>query len=62
MHLNLDNGTVIVDELDFKKVEKLIRDGLQIDGGHHKQWALQEIAKALNIYTDNIDFTEGIAP
>jgi len=30
-----------------KKVLELALDGVQIDGGHHKQWFLSEIIKVI---------------
>lgn len=50
-----------VSKLD--KVEKLIRDGLHTDGGHHKQWYLEQIAETLNIDLSNEEqWDEGVAP
>ena len=40
----------------------LVLDGLHTDGGHHKQWFLQEIAKHLNIEYCEDCIEEGIAP
>lgn len=40
----------------------LVRDGLQTDGAHHKQWFLQEIGKCVGLNPADIDHEEGIAP
>ena len=45
-----------------KIVKELILDGLLTDGGHHKQWYLEEIAKALDIDLSNEEYEEGVAP
>jgi hypothetical protein len=45
------------------RVQQLINDGLCTDGGHHKQWYLEEIAKELGLTTLGLDVREGgIAP
>lgn len=50
---------------------ELAVDGLLTDGGHHKQWYLEEIIKALGMDLDTIredlrdndyDWEDGIAP
>ncbi len=45
---------------DIAKVLELVQEGIETDGGHHKQWFLVEIAKVLGIpyVTDD----EGLAP
>lgn len=40
----------------------LVRDGLQTDGSHHKQWFLEEIGKCVGLNPSEIDHDEGIAP
>ena len=42
-------------------IRELLLEGLQTDGGHHKQWYLKEIFKALG-YTTDLDLEEGVAP
>lgn len=49
-------------------VINLCLDGLTTDGGHHKQWALEEILKLItsetvfDIYKNQYEWEEGIAP
>ena len=44
-------------------VRDLIIGGLCTDGEHHKQWYLEQIAKALGIdLTEPLDYEKGIAP
>lgn len=54
----------------LEEIKELVLDGLCIDGGHHKQWYLEQIAKKLEIDLEK-EFTdedgcycieEGIAP
>ena len=56
---------------DYDKIKKLAIDGLCTDGGHHKQWYLEEILKALGhnlevvrrgVNEEGYDWEEGIAP
>jgi len=35
--------------INLRKVVSLIQGGLCTDGAHHKQWYLEQIAKALKI-------------
>ena len=35
--------------MDIEKAKELATNGLQTDGGHHKQWYLEEILKALDV-------------
>ena len=44
----------------MNKLKELLNDGVCIDGGHHKQWALEQIALVLSIELD--EHEEGIAP
>lgn len=41
-------------------ITQILIDGVEIDGGHHKQWALEQIAKKLNITLP--EHEKGIAP
>ncbi len=45
---------------DISTIEQLITEGLQTDGGHHKQWYLEQIAVALGINLDGIQREPGI--
>ena len=50
---------------DYLEVKRLIEDGLCTDGAHHKQWYIEEIAKALKLKMElrsGRDYEEGIAP
>jgi hypothetical protein len=44
------------------KLTKLVTDGLQEDGAHHKQWYLEQIAKLLEIDLKEVTYDEGVAP
>ena len=45
------------------RVQKLLGEGLCTDGGHHKQWYLEQIAKELGLEVPGTDVREeGIAP
>ena len=43
-------------------IKDLIMDALSIDGEHHKQWYLEEIARRLGLDIPNFAYEEGIAP
>ena len=54
-----------------ERVKELAVSGLLTDGGHHKQWFLEEILKALdydlatirqNLAIQGYDWEDGIAP
>jgi len=49
-----------------KDLHYLIIGGLTIDGGHHKQWYIEQIAECLGIdiekLKDECEWEEGIAP
>ena len=48
---------------DVGRMEMLTGEGLRTDGGHHKQWYLEEIAKKLGIDIEKLTYFEkGIAP
>ena len=56
---------------DLKEIKELAIHGLLTDGGHHKQWYLEEILKALGynlkelrreLNKEDYDWEEGIAP
>ena len=32
-----------------KRIIELLKDGLQTDGGHHKQWYLNEVLKLVDL-------------
>lgn len=44
-----------------KALKREIEDALITDGGHHKQWYLERLAKELNIEI-TIEYEKGIAP
>lgn len=46
----------------LSEVIGLIFAGLTTDGGHHKQFFLEEIARVLGISIAELDYEEGIAP
>lgn len=48
-----------------RSVKQLIVEGLCIDGAHHKQWYLEQIAEVIGIDLSDIrdiGYTQGIAP
>ena len=42
----------------IRQIKELVEEGLWMDGGHHKQWYLEQIADILGIAHEN----EGICP
>lgn len=46
----------------FDRLFELLDLGLNTDGGHHKQWALVQIAELFSIEVDDEIKEEGIAP
>ena len=50
----------------IEKATAIAVDGLITDGGHHKQWYLEQILIALGVnmdeLRDTLDWDEGIAP
>lgn len=44
-----------------ERVIELLKDGLQTDGSHHKQWYLGEVLKLMNAETHGTH-DKGIAP
>ena len=51
-----------ITEEQLSKLIELLELGLTTDGGHHKQWALVEIAELFEIQVDQELKDEGIAP
>jgi hypothetical protein len=55
-----------IDISGVKKVVNLAIDGLLVDGGHHKQWYLEEILKTFGVNLNELqkecEFEKGIAP
>lgn len=54
-------------QVDFFKRDPvdLVKEGLETDGGHHKQWYLEQIALALgvdSIWIEEHEGEKGIAP
>jgi len=50
-----------VDEQERFVVRNLLEDALVTDGGHHKQWYLEQIAKYLELPV-TVDYEPGIPP
>jgi len=49
--------------VDIDRALELARDGLHIDGAHHKQWYLEEILKSLGEdLPSEEEYEPGIAP
>lgn len=50
----------------FKDISDLAVEGLLTDGGHHKQWYIEQMLKALGFDVDELEkkyaFERGIAP
>jgi len=62
--LKLRNGKeiqYILSREDLEYIRNLLYDGLSTDGGRHKQWFLEEIAKKLG-FDIGKNYEEGIAP
>lgn len=57
-----------MEDYEFERLEKLLVDGLRTDGGHHKQWYLEQILLFLVGYhkfdrlREKHDWEKGIAP
>lgn len=51
-------------EEEIKKIKELVLEGLEQEGGHHKQWYLERIAEVLfpGIDFDELDCERGIIP
>ncbi len=51
-------------ESDWQKIEDAVKAALATDGGHHKQWYLERIARLLGIDISELDglIEDGIAP
>ena len=50
-----------MNEEDGTRLSRLVNEALQIDGGHHKQWYLEQIAREFDLNIDG-DHEPGIAP
>lgn len=52
--------------MDFTQLVNLVIEGLCIDGGHHKQWYLEEVLRMLDKDVEKMremhDWDKGIAP
>ena len=56
-----DNGGESKTEAEtLRQVETLLREAVRTDGGHHKQWYLEEIARVLEVKLPEHD--EGSTP
>ena len=49
-------------DIDNEKLKELIEESLMTDGGHHKQWYTEEIARELGIDISKLDYEKGIPP
>lgn len=60
--LKSDNELLSIE--DREQIRGLVLEALSIDGAHHKQWYLEEIAKIVikGIKLDTLDYEKGIAP
>jgi hypothetical protein len=47
---------------EMENLENLFVEALTTDGGHHKQWYLEKIAKLLRIKINDFIYDKGIAP
>ena len=55
--------------MDSTRILDLVLEGLATDGGHHKQWYLEQIAEVLGCDRDTLhklapeyDWEDGVAP
>jgi len=62
MKLLLDENKIIYSIEEVKSATIFIKKGLTTDGDSHKQWYLEQIANALNMYINDLNFDEGKAP
>lgn len=51
-----------LNEFSYAELEELILLGLHTDGGHHKQWVLEQIARLAGIDLMDVDFDPGTPP
>lgn len=56
----LRRSEITIVRTEIFRAGSLLQEAVQTDGGHHKQWYLEEIAKILGIILPEHD--EGIAP
>jgi len=58
------NGYMEIDEnlWEMNEIKELVKDALMIEGGHHKQWYLIQIAKKLDIDLSENEIEGGIKP
>lgn len=49
----LNTITLIFNYRQKRRLKQLLNHGTDVDGGHHKQWYLKEIAKELDIEITN---------
>jgi hypothetical protein len=54
--------SVPVDQVKLRELRRLVRDALDTDGEHHKQWYLWQIGKKLGMCISDTDTMEGIPP
>lgn len=49
-------------ESNNTNIANLITEGLSVDGEHHKQWFLEQIAKLVDLETEEEGYEKGVAP
>lgn len=47
--MSKDERTRTMSKVNIEKAKNLVLEALYTDGGHHKQWYLEEIGKVLGI-------------
>ncbi len=47
---------------DIERIHRMVTAALSVDGAHHKQWYLYEIAHELGMPVELWDIDRGIAP
>ena len=56
----IDELRLLTDEIknDIKIIKLIVEKALKVDGGHHKQWYLEQIAIKIGLNLSSIDFDE----
>ena len=49
-------------DIPMLSIIQLVEEALQCDGGHHKQWYLEQIGLLIGIDLSTIEHERGIAP
>lgn len=60
MHQNLPQWPKDPSPNPLARIAEMLREAVQTDGGHHKQWYLEQVAGGLEVALP--DHEEGIAP